>query len=181
MILQLIKSLISAVVEDVARYSFTRFGYMPCFRLSPFLLAYILSPRYLPIFIYRLSNLFQSCSVPLLPSICCFLNLLLFSIEISPRCHIKPGLFIPHPSGIVVGAFSIGKNATIFQSVTIGCRSLDFTFSIHSRPILGDNVIIGCGSKILGPIHVGNNSVIGANSVVLKDIPDGFTVVGIHS
>jgi len=83
------------------------------------------------------------------------------------------GLYIPHPNGTVIVAEEIGKNCNIIANVTIGMRN-EWTF-----PIIGDNVFIGAGARILGGIRIGDNSVIGANSVVIQDVPDNTTVVGI--
>jgi serine O-acetyltransferase len=86
---------------------------------------------------------------------------------------IGPGLFIQHGFSTIIAAKSIGKNCWINQQVTIG-------FSIATdRPTIGDNVRITAGAKILGEITVGDNVVVGANAVVVKDVPDNCTVVGV--
>ena len=103
----------------------------------------------------------------------------LFGIEIASACSIGPGLFLPHSSGTVIGAWSIGANSTIFHGVTLGAKNLALDFDITSRPVLGDNVTIGAGAKILGGIRIGDNAVVGANSVVLSDIPSNCTVAGV--
>lgn len=79
--------------------------------------------------------------------------------------------------GIVIGeTTTIGNNCTIYHGVTLGGTGKD---KYKRHPDLGNNVVVGCGAKILGPIKIGNNVKIGANSVVLKDVPDNTTVVGI--
>ena len=88
-----------------------------------------------------------------------------------PRIDIGEGLFLEHPHGSYLNAVSIGKNFTCLHNVTIG-KSHD------GIPTIGDNVFCGCGACILGPIHIGNNVKIGANAVVVKDIPDNSVVVG---
>jgi serine O-acetyltransferase len=86
---------------------------------------------------------------------------------------------IPHPQSIVIGAFCvIGDNVTIESGVTIG-RDFDITNSSNGYPHIGDNVYIGTGAKLIGPVNVGDNSVIGANAVVTKDIPANSVAVGI--
>lgn len=88
-----------------------------------------------------------------------------FRCRISPGAVIGVGLNLPHPEGVVIGEKAkIGKNATIYQQVTIGQNQGGY-------PIIGDNVIIYAGAKIIGNIHIGYNSVIGANAVVTKDVP----------
>ncbi len=98
-------------------------------------------------------------------------------IEIHPGAKIGEGFFIDHGMGVVIGETAeIGKNVTLFHGVTLGGTGKD-TGKRH--PTLGDNVMVGAGAKILGPITIGNNAKVGANSVVLKDVPPGATVVGI--
>lgn len=98
-------------------------------------------------------------------------------IEIEPRTKIGIGLFLPHPNGIVINPeVIIGDNCTILQQVTIGNNGFK---GINKLAILGDNVQIGAGAKIIGPCKIGNNVTIGANSVVTKDISDGEVVGGI--
>jgi serine O-acetyltransferase len=86
---------------------------------------------------------------------------------------IGPGLFLQHAFSTVVAAASIGSNCWINQQVTIG-----FSDST-AGPVLGDNVVVSAGAKVIGPIHVGNNVTIGANAVVVKDVPDDCVVVGV--
>ncbi len=106
-------------------------------------------------------------------------NLKRYGIEISPRCEIGPGLYLPHTHGTVIGAWQIGENAVIYQGVTLGAKNLDLVFSESLRPNLGDNVTIGAGAKVLGGVRIGNSSTVGANAVVTKDVNDHQTVVGI--
>ena len=99
-------------------------------------------------------------------------------IEIHPGAKIGKGLFIDHGMGVVIGETAeIGDNVTIFHGVTLGGTGKEKNVKRH--PTVGDNVVIGAGAKVLGPIKIGINSKIGANSIVLKDIPPYATVVGI--
>ncbi|RXG12913.1 serine O-acetyltransferase [Leeuwenhoekiella aestuarii] len=86
---------------------------------------------------------------------------------------IGPGLFIQHGFATIIAAKSIGKNCWINQQVTVG-----FSNATDS-PILGDNVVINAGAKIIGKVHIGNNSKAGANAVVVKNVPPNCTVVGV--
>jgi serine O-acetyltransferase len=107
------------------------------------------------------------------------LNFIIFGIEVSPRCHIGKGLFLPHSQGTVIGAYSIGENATIYQGVTLGARELDFGYSKEVRPVVGNGVTVGAGAKVLGGITLGDQCKVGANAVVLKSVAAGRSVVGI--
>ncbi len=86
--------------------------------------------------------------------------------------NIGGGLIIQHGFATIITAKSIGKNAKIFQQVTIG-------YNADELPVIGDNVEICCGAKVIGGVHVGNNVVIGANAVVVTDIPDNAVAVGV--
>lgn len=98
-------------------------------------------------------------------------------IEIHPGATIGNRLFIDHGMGIVIGETTIiGDNCTIYHGVTLGGTGKD---KIKRHPTLEDNVLVGCGSKVLGNITIGKNVKIGANSVVLKNIDEDKTVVGI--
>lgn len=101
----------------------------------------------------------------------------LTGIEIHPGATIGRGFFIDHGMGVVIGETAeIGDNCTLYHGVTLGGTS----WAKEKRhPTLGDNVIIGSGAKILGPFEVGDNSKVGSNSVVVKEVPDNATVVGI--
>ncbi len=98
-------------------------------------------------------------------------------IEIHPGATIGEGLFIDHGSGVVIGETAeIGNNCTIYQGVTLGGTGKD-TGKRH--PTIGDNVLIGSGARVLGPVNVGNNVKIAAGAVVLDDLPDDCTAVGV--
>lgn len=98
-------------------------------------------------------------------------------IEIHPGAQIGKGLFIDHGSGVIIGETAvIGDNCTLYQGVTLGGTGKD-TGKRH--PTLGNNVMVGSGAKILGPFTIGDNSKIGAGSVVLKEVPPNSTVVGV--
>jgi len=105
------------------------------------------------------------------------LNRFLTGIEIHPGAKIGRGVFIDHGMGVVIGeTVEIGDNVTIYQGATLGGTGKD-TGKRH--PSIGNNVVISTGAKVLGPIHIGDNSKIGAGAVVLKEVPPNCTVVGI--
>ena len=101
----------------------------------------------------------------------------LTGIEIHPGATIGKGLFIDHGMGVVIGETTeIGDNCTIYQGVTLGGTGKDVG---KRHPTLGDNVMIGAGAKVLGPVKIGSNSKIAANAVVLREVPENSTAVGI--
>lgn len=101
----------------------------------------------------------------------------LTGIEIHPGATIGRGLFIDHGTGVVIGETAeIGDNCTLYQGVTLGGTGKDIG---KRHPTLGNNVMVGAGAKVLGPVVVGDNSKIAAGAVVLKDIPENSTAVGI--
>ncbi len=98
-------------------------------------------------------------------------------IEIHPAAIIGNGVFIDHGMGVVIGETTvIGDNCTIYQGVTLGGTGKD---KGKRHPTIGNNVVIGSGAKVLGPFKVGDNSKIAANAVVLSEVPDNCTVVGV--
>jgi serine O-acetyltransferase len=106
--------------------------------------------------------------------------LTLFAIDISPGCEIGPGLRIEHPVGIVIGKdVIIGENVTISQQVTIGEKYND-SRSDGSYPTLGSNISIGAGTIILGSIHIGSGSTLGAQSLILTSVPTNSKIYGLH-
>ncbi|PSI00568.1 serine O-acetyltransferase [Synechococcus lacustris] len=139
----------------------------------------LLSTRVAPTLLHRLSHFFFLRRLGVIAKLFSSCNAVLFGIEIASSCQIGPGLFLPHTQGTVLGAWSIGSNVTIFQGVTLGARSLDFNPKPATRPTIGNGVTIGAGAKVLGGIVLGDNCRVGANSVVLSDIPSGSLAVGV--
>jgi serine O-acetyltransferase len=142
-------------------------------------LARLLHFRFLPNVICRTSRAAMLAGVPLLPKLLTYSNLVLFGLEVTPRCEIGPGVFFAHPVGCVIGAWKIGSNVTVFQGVGLGALRPDMVFERELRCEVGDNVVLGAGCKVLGPYHIGNNVTVGVNSVVMNSVPPGQTVFGI--
>ncbi len=88
-------------------------------------------------------------------------------------------MLLPHTSGTVIGAAEIGCNVTIFQGVTFGAKYSDLEFTASSRPVLGDEVIIGAGAKVLGGIKIGNIAVVAALSLVTESVSDRGIAIGV--
>jgi serine O-acetyltransferase len=125
---------------------------------------------------HRVAHALDSASVPLLPRVIAYVSRMATGIEIHPAARIGAELFIDHGAGVVIGETAeIGNCVTLFQGVTLGGTG----FSTGKRhPTVEDNVTIGSGAKLLGPITIGHGAKVGANSVVIHDVPPNSTVVG---
>jgi len=121
----------------------------------------------------RLSSALTRRRVPIFPGILRRLNITLHGLDIAPSMPIGGGLYLPHTVGTVVMARSIGRNVTLVSNVTIGMRNT------WGFPIIGNNVYIGAGARVLGDITIGDGAIIGANAVVLTNVPAGATAVGV--
>lgn len=134
---------------------------------------------YLPNVLCRMSRAAMLCRLPVIPKLLTYLNLVLFGLEVTPKCEIGPGVIFAYPVGCVIGAWRIGSNVTIFQGVGLGALRPDMGFNHELRCEIGDNVVLGAECKVLGPYHVGNGAVVGPNSVVLGSVLPGQVVFGI--
>ncbi len=129
------------------------------------------------IVLHRIASWFLKARVPFFPRLLSQIGRFMTGIEIHPGAKIGQGLFIDHGMGVVIGETSeIGNNVTLYQGVTLGGTGKE---KGKRHPNIGDNVVIGTGAKVLGNITIGENSYIGANAVVLKDVPPNSTVVGV--
>jgi len=134
-------------------------------------------PGFHAILIHRCSHFLYNKKFFIISRIISTISRFLTGIEIHPGAKIGKGLFIDHGMGIVIGETAeVGDDVTMFHGSTLGGTGKD-TGKRH--PTVGNNVIISAGAKILGPIKIGDNSKIGANAVVLKEVPKDCTVVGI--
>lgn len=140
----------------------------------------LFSPRFVPVLLVRLARYFYLYrGLKFLSPVFTWLNVIIFGIEFTAKCEVGPGLMLPHTSGTVVGASKIGANVTIFQGVTLGAKFADLGFNPETRPVLGDNVMIGAGAKILGGIFIGDRAVISANSLVIESVEIGAFMIGV--
>lgn len=140
----------------------------------------ILNPPVFAVLLYRLSHYFRRREWNFTAKILYIMNNLLFSVEIQPLAQIGPGLILNHANGILIHDRSIiGKNCTlIFQNtLTVGPHSEETKH--HDYILVDDDVIIGAGAKIIGPVHIGNRVIISAKSVVTKDAPEDALLFGI--
>ena len=125
---------------------------------------------------HRVCHALHAAGVPLLPRLIAYVTTAVTGVEIHPAARIGRGLFIDHGVGVVIGETAdVGDDVTIYQGVTLGGTG----FARGKRhPTVGNEVMIGAGSALLGPIVIGDRSKIGANSVVIHDVPPNSTVVG---
>ena len=121
---------------------------------------------------FRLGSWSRHKRLPALPGIIQRHIMRSYGMEILVGAEIGGGLYVAHPVGCVIVPARMGRNCSVIASVTIGMRN-EWAF-----PVIGDNVFIGAGARVLGAVRVGDNSRIGANAVVIDDVPAGVTVVG---
>ena len=136
------------------------------------------------VFFHRIANFFSVAKFELIARMISQLSRFLTGIEIHPKAKIGKNLFIDHGMGVVIGETSeIGDNVTIYHMATLGGISpsikSDEQRNIKRHPTLMDNVVIGSGAQVLGPVVVGENAKIGANAVVTKNVPENAVMVGI--
>jgi len=136
------------------------------------------------VFFHQISNFFYKAGFDLISRIISQTVRFFTGIEIHPGAKIGKNLFIDHGMGVVIGETSeIGDNVTIYHAVTLGgsSPSVDSERQRHEKrhPTIGNDVVIGSGAQVIGPIKVGNNARIAANAVVVKDVPENATMVGI--
>ncbi len=136
------------------------------------------------VFFHRIANFFSIAKFHLVARIISQFSRFLTGIEIHPNARIGKNLFIDHGMGVVIGETSdIGDNVTIYHMATLGgiapSINSDNQRNVKRHPTLKENVVVGSGAQILGPVVVGKNAKIGANAVVTKDVPENAVMVGI--
>ena len=136
------------------------------------------------VFFHKFAHLFYVAGFDLIARIISQTIRFFTGVEIHPGAKIGKNLFIDHGMGVVIGETSeIGDNVTIYHAVTLGgsSPSIDSERQRHEKrhPTIGNDVVIGSGAQIIGPVNVGNGARIAANAVVVKDVPENATIVGI--
>jgi serine O-acetyltransferase len=136
------------------------------------------------VFFHRIANFFSTAKFDLIARIISQFSRFLTGIEIHPRAKIGKNLFIDHGMGVVIGETSeIGDNVTIYHMVTLGGIAPSINSNdqrnIKRHPTIEDEVVIGSGAQVLGPVRVGRCAKIGANAVITKDVPEKAVMVGI--
>jgi serine O-acetyltransferase len=137
------------------------------------------SPRFAPIALLRFAQVLHQRGWTRLAKLPSLVNFVVFGIEVPSRLEIGPGLVIMHTQGTILGAARIGSNVTIFQQVTLGAKIADFEYDLAKRPVVEDGVTITAGAKVLGHVTLGEGCVVGANAVVLQNVPAGAMAVGV--
>lgn len=129
------------------------------------------------VLLHRLAHALWNMKLKFIARLIAAISRLLTGVEIHPAAVIGEYCFIDHGAGVVIGETAvIGNRVTLYQGVTLGGMSSD---KVKRHPTIGDDVVVGAGAKLLGPITIGNGARIGANAVVLKDVPAGEVHVGI--
>ncbi|MEM7180318.1 MAG: serine O-acetyltransferase [Spirochaetota bacterium] len=129
------------------------------------------------IWLHQIAHFFYKLGIPLLPRLLNTLSRFLTGLDIHPGAKLADGIFIDHGMGVVIGETAeISKGCLIYQGVTLGGTGKE---DGKRHPTLKENVVVGSGAKVLGNIVIGKNVRIGAGSIVLKDVPDNCTVVGL--
>jgi len=129
------------------------------------------------LFFHRIAHVLWNFKLYLIARFVSHISRFLTAIEIHPAAKIGKRFFIDHGVGVVIGETAeVGDDVFIYHQVTLGATT---SKKIKRHPTIGNGVIIGAGAKLLGPINVGKNAKIGANSVVVSDVPSGATMVGI--
>ena len=172
---RLLYTIACAMFRNLRRDIQTIFERDPAARSVPeVILCY---PGFHAVLIYRLSHWFWKRRMCLLGRFASHVGRFLTGVEIHPGATIGSAFFIDHGMGVVIGETSeVGDNVTIYHGVTLGGT----TWKKGKRhPTIGNNVVIGTGAKVLGPVRIGDNTRIGANSVVISDTPSNSVVVGI--
>lgn len=146
-------------------------------RLSRFIIFFFLGiGPFQAVALYRLSRFFKVNRVPFIHSILTRINIILNGTEISADSKIGPGFFLAHTTGVVIGKnANVGENLLLFHNTTIGAKT-PFD-GLEQMPIIGDDVKIYTGAKVLGNIRINNNCILGANTVVTFDLEEGTTIV----
>lgn len=142
-------------------------------------LVHSFSPRFAPVVLIRVAQWLHKNGWTRIAKIPALINFMAFGIEVPPRLLIGSGLVIMHTQGTVLGAARIGNNFTVYHQVTLGAKEMDFSYTQSMRPTVNDDVVISVGAKVLGGVTLGDGSVVGANAVVLKNVPPRHVAIGI--
>ena len=170
------RGLMHDVVRDLAWTAANRWeplGEAPPWRRVIICLGLLVKSRILGVFLIRAKLRLRTAHVPVLPAVCDRLAILVWNVNIGNYTRIGPGLYLPHGNVVIDGLVSIGARCVIAPFVTIGVNGG------LAGPTIGDDVFIGTGAKVLGGIRIGNGARIGANAVVLEDVPERATAAGV--
>ena len=148
--------------------------------LGRFLWVAITQPGIQAMTIYRTQASIEATRLRRLAWLIYRLNLVLTGAEFGPGCVVGPGLVMHHPVSVIVGGdVTLGKDCTLLSRVTLGARSVTSEGKGTPMPTVGNRVVIGTGAVVIGRIQIGDGARVGANAVVLRDVPAGMTAVGV--
>lgn len=174
------------VRADYDRYFYSSFTWVPDYRRRSELSrrlerwdAIVFRGLWPSVCLYRFREWAKQRGIPLLPWLGEALNRLIFKVIIGKDVEIGPGFCISHGNIVIDGVVRIGKNFSVNPFVTVGLSTSSAVGLSLVGPTIGDNVYIGTGAKVLGPVTIGDNAKIGANAVVLCDVPADHTAVGV--
>lgn len=168
------RSLIKLIDSDLLQYHKYKRNLSTIKKLGYFLTFFFIYPAFRAIFLYRISHYCLNNNKKKSYIFVEFFRIFLSPIEIESSTIIGQGIHFPHPYCIVIGGGKIGENVYIYQGVTIGVQRKGDDYAT-----IGNNSLISAGVKILGNVSIGENSKIGANAVVITDIPENSVAVGI--
>jgi serine O-acetyltransferase len=141
---------------------------------------FFFNPRSQPVIIYRMSHFFFVKRLKFLAKLFSILNFVIFGTEIAMGAEIEGGFYMPHSLGTIISVKTVGKNFSCYHKVGIGSSMEAGGEDLEkNRPVFGDNVQVFTGATVIGPIKIGNNVTIGANAVVISDVPDNCLAVGV--
>jgi serine O-acetyltransferase len=167
----MLDNFLSNLREDTRRLKMIKTKAFPWYVIE----SLLFETGYQAVVLHRIAHWLKSRGVPVLGPLFGRLGQLLTGVDISPGAVIGPGLLISHGTGLVVGGHArIGRDAILLHGVTIGSPSPG---RIEKMPVIGDNVFIGAGAKIIGEITIGDDVFIGVNAIVTRDIPGGSRVL----
>jgi serine O-acetyltransferase len=141
--------------------------------------AAVTHPGLTAVALMRLQLALYRRGVPYAPWLLRFINVVMFGMDVCLGAAVGPGLVVPHPNGVVIGSgATVGARCRILQQVTLG-ETLTTDGRSGGYPTIGDDVVIGTGAKVLGPIKIGSGCIIGAGAIVTKDMPENCVVAGV--
>lgn len=141
---------------------------------------YFFNPRSQPVIIHRISHFFYVKRIRLLAKLFSIFNFVIFGTEIAMGAEIEGGFYMPHSLGTIISVKTVGKNFSCYHKVGIGSSMEAGGEDLEkNRPVFGENVKVYTGATVIGSIKIGNNVTIGANTVVITDVPDNCLAVGV--